>query len=83
MGNTGKNVAISESSQPTSDKEITQTNDNNNHQPIVNSVDIVEVAEKVIESNPKIHDKSLTPDNVTVTVTYILFLFSLFFLFFS
>lgn len=69
--------------QPVTGVEIVQqTSDNNNRQRVVSGVDIVETAQHVIESDKKIDDdESLTPDNVTVTVTYILFLFSLFFAF--
>lgn len=70
-----------EPNQPVTGVEIVQqTSDNNNRQRVVSGVDIVETAQHVIESDKKIDDdESLTPDNVTVTVTYILFLFSLFF----
>lgn len=69
MNATGKNVSMTE-------MEIIQSNDNNSQQPIVSSVDIVEAAESVIESDQKIDDESLTTDNFTVT--YNSFLFSLF-----
>lgn len=66
--------------QPVTGVEIAQqTSDNNNRQRVASGVHIVETAQHVIESDKKIDDdESLTPDNVTVTVTYILFLFSLF-----
>lgn len=71
MGSTSNHVAIDEPNSPTIENtEVTLSNDNNNHRPVVSN-DSVEMANEIVmESDQSIDDKALTPDSLTVTVTY-------------
>lgn len=48
----------------------TTTTTNSSSSSSSSSIDIIKLAEKVIESTQKIDDKSLIPDNLTVTYTF-------------
>lgn len=74
---TAKHVAQDEAFPPTIEQtEVTQSNDN--RQPNISHVETAN--QNVIDAGQKLDDKSLTPDNLTVTVTYN-FIFVLSFLF--